>query len=105
MYCRYLPSGTKVGDPRPSFLTVATYPFPGAYAAVAKSAKGGARIGLPHGGVATVDGAYPKSIHLAFPGSELPGRGLRPVTEHGPQLVVLRRIIPVGSPPASRAIR
>ena len=36
VYIRYLPSGTKVGDPRPRFLTVATYPFPGAYAAVAK---------------------------------------------------------------------
>ena len=47
---------------------MATYPFPGAYAAVAKTAKGAARIGLAHGGVASVDDAYPKSIHLAFPG-------------------------------------
>ena len=35
----------------------------------------------PHGGIAVVDGAYPKSIHLAYPGRELPGRGLRPVSE------------------------
>ena len=68
VFIRYLPSGTKVGDPKPGFLTVATYPFPGAYTAVAKLAKGAARIGLAHGGVAVVDGAYPKSVHLAFPG-------------------------------------
>ncbi len=68
VYIRYLPSGTNVGDPRARFLTVATYPFPGAYAAVAKTAKGATRIGLAHGGVASVDDAYPKSIHLAFPG-------------------------------------
>ena len=40
VYIRYLPSGTNVGDPRARFLTVATYPFPGAYAAVAKTAEG-----------------------------------------------------------------
>ena len=68
VYIRYLPSGTKVGDPRAHFLTVATYPFPGAYAVVRKTAKGAARIGLARGGVAVVDSSYPKSIHLAFPG-------------------------------------
>ncbi len=95
VYVRYLPSGTKVGDPRPSFLTVATYPFPGAYAAVAKSAKGGARIGLPHGGVATVDGAYPKSIHLAFPGVSYQVEVFDPSPSTGRKLVASGAITPV----------
>ncbi len=68
VFIRYLPSGTKIGDPRPRFLTVATYPFQGAYAALAKMAKDSARIDLAHRGVAVVDSTYPKSIHLAFPG-------------------------------------
>jgi hypothetical protein len=69
VYVRYLPAGVKPGDPRPLYLTIATYPFPGAYAAVAKTAKGQATVKIPHGGIAVVDRAYPKSIHLAFPGS------------------------------------
>jgi hypothetical protein len=95
VYIRYLPAGTKVGDPRPSFLTVATYPFPGAYAAVAKSAKGGASIGLANGGLASVDGAYPKSIHLAFPGVSYQVEVFDPSPSTGRKLVASGAIRPV----------
>jgi len=57
-----------VADPRARYLTVATYPFPGAFAAVARTAKPATRIGLDRGGIGVVDSAYPKSIHLAYPG-------------------------------------
>jgi hypothetical protein len=65
---RYLPQGVQVGDPRPGYLTVATYPFHGAYAALKKVA-GGTAINLTHGGIAVVDGHYPESVHLAYPGT------------------------------------
>ena len=71
VFIRYLPPGAKVGDSRPGFLTVATYPFPGAFAAVTKAARAAgsaATIRLADGGIGVVDGAYPKSIHLAYPG-------------------------------------
>src|SRR5205085_7031602 len=49
-YVRYLPHGVQAGDPRPKFLVVATYPFPGAYRALKKYAKGKAVAG-PHGSI------------------------------------------------------
>jgi hypothetical protein len=95
VYIRYLPSGVKVGDPRARYLTVATYPFPGAYAAVAKIATGVARIGLGHGGVAVVDSTYPKSIHLAFPGVSYQVEVFDPSPSTGRRLVVGGAIAPV----------
>ena len=38
VYIRYLPRGVEVGDKRPQFLTVATYPKPDAFASVQKAA-------------------------------------------------------------------
>ncbi len=95
VYIRYLPSGTKVGDPRARFLTVATYPFTGAYAAVAKMATGSDRIGLAHGGVAVVDSGYPKSIHLAFPGVSDQVEVFDPSPSTGRKLVASGAIRPV----------
>jgi hypothetical protein len=68
VYVRYLPSGVPVGDKNADYLTIATYPFPGAYAAVEKTATGASTIRLAGGGLAVVDGTYPKSIHIGYPG-------------------------------------
>jgi hypothetical protein len=70
VYIRYLPAGVQVGVNK-QYLTVATYPYPHAFAALTALAKNrrGA-IKLDHGGVAVVDEAYPKSVHLAYPGSD-----------------------------------
>lgn len=70
VFVRYLPAGVKVGSSAP-YLTVATYPFPGAFGAIKALAKqGGVReVKLAGGGVAVADKNDPKSIHLAFPGS------------------------------------
>jgi hypothetical protein len=52
------------------YLTVGTYPFPGAYPAITRAAtsKGSASVKRAHGGLAVLDGAYPESVHLAYPG-------------------------------------
>jgi hypothetical protein len=68
VFVRYLPPGVKPGSTTP-YLSVATYPFPDALAALQRTAKSGATIRLAHGGIAIVDSSYPKSIHIAFPGS------------------------------------
>jgi hypothetical protein len=68
VFIRYVPSGVRVGVNKP-LLTIATYPFPHAFAALQALAKNqGGAIKLDHSGIALVDQAYPKSIHLAYPG-------------------------------------
>lgn len=68
---RYLPRGVKVGSPNP-YLSVATYPFPGAFRAIQQLAKQETQVAitLPDGGLAVYDKSNPKSIHLAYPGTE-----------------------------------
>jgi hypothetical protein len=69
VFVRYLPPGVKVGSDKP-YLTVATYPFPGALAAVQKQskAKGAVAVPLAQGGLAVLDNGYPESTHVAYPG-------------------------------------
>lgn len=68
VFVRYLPEGVAVGVEKP-YLTVATYPFPKAFAALKALAKSqGGAIKLDHGGIALVDRRYPKSVHVAYPG-------------------------------------
>jgi hypothetical protein len=67
IFIRYLPPGAKVGTQKP-YLTVATYPFPGAFAAIQKVAgKGITSFTAPRGGVAEFSKSYPQSVHLAYP--------------------------------------
>lgn len=67
VFIRYLPPGVKAGAPGSNYLIVATYPFANAMASLQAGAKG-REISLAGGGIALVDKAYPKSVHVAFPG-------------------------------------
>ena len=87
VFIRYLPAGIAVGSPRASYLTVATYPFPNAFAAVEREAglKGAVTFHLPGGGLAVVDQQLPEEHPPRLPGVRLPGRGVRPVAStHAP---------------------
>jgi hypothetical protein len=96
VFIRYLPAGVNVGDPRARFTTVATYPFPRAFAAIAKgAANGAATIKLAHGGIGVVDRAYPKSIHLAFPGFDYQVEVYNPSPRATRKLVASGAIAPV----------
>jgi hypothetical protein len=70
VYVRYLPPGVKVGDNSTAFLIVVTYPVRDAYAALQRAVKRqpGKTYTTPDGGLAWVANAYPKSVHVAFPG-------------------------------------
>jgi hypothetical protein len=72
-YLRYLPPGTEVGDPRPTFLTVGTYPIPNAQAALKRTAEeDGARLQrLGDGAVVLPNPASAGSVYLAFPHEDL----------------------------------
>jgi hypothetical protein len=67
VFVRYLPRAVKAGAPESRYLIVATYPFPNALAAL-KAVSDPSRIALAGGAIAVVDKAYPKSVHLAYPG-------------------------------------
>lgn len=73
VYVRYLPAGVKVGDSRPDFLTIGTYPQPRAFQQVQAAArrKGAHKTRLPHGGLAVQNPSRPTSLYLAYPNSGL----------------------------------
>ena len=78
------------------FLIVATYPFPHAFATLKGLAKkqGGA-IKLADGGIALVDQAYPKSIHIAYPGSDYQVEVFSPSPARTRQVVVSGQVAAV----------
>jgi hypothetical protein len=67
VFVRYLPRGVKAGAPGAHYLIIATYPFPNALRALKAVSLRGAQRALPGGGIAVVDQAYPKSVHIAYP--------------------------------------
>ncbi len=73
VYVRYLPAGVKVGDSRPNFLTIGTYPQPRAFEQVQAAArrKGARKTRLPHGGLVVRNASRPTSVYLAYPNSSL----------------------------------
>jgi hypothetical protein len=91
VFIRYLPPGVKVAAVEP-YLTVATYPFPNAFAAMQRTSKGNktGTIKLAGGGLAVVDGQYPKSIHLAYPHSDVQ------VEVFDPSPALVRQIVSAG---------
>jgi hypothetical protein len=71
LFIRYLPPGVRVGASR-KYLSVATYPFPGAFAGIQRTAreKNQRTIKLAGGGLAVFNPTIPTNVHLAFPGSD-----------------------------------
>jgi len=94
IYIRYLPTGIPVGAPG-EYLTVVTYPFPGAYAAIASVAKqnGTSTSTLANGGLAETSAPASRStnVHIAYPGVDYqvevfdptPGAAMQFVTHGG----------------------
>jgi hypothetical protein len=96
VFIRYLPPGVKVGAPA-GYLTVATYPFPNALEAIQRTARGNktGTIRLTGGGLAVVDGQYPKSIHLAYPRSDFQVEVFDPSPARVRQIVSSLKIVRV----------
>ena len=70
-FVRYLPPGVNAGDPRPDFLTVATYPLgANAVAALRRAGRepGVQSVQLPEGALAITNPANPTSAFYARPG-------------------------------------
>jgi hypothetical protein len=93
VYVRYLPEDVEIGDPRPAYLTVATYPVEKGYENVvaASRRKGNETERLPDGGLAVISSARPSSVYLAH------GRGNYQVEVYHPSPARARRLVVSGA--------
>ena len=73
VYVRYLTGDAKIGTPKPSYLTVGTYPFPKALHALEVIAKrpGAVTEKVDDGGLAVTNRNSPTSVYLAYPGEDV----------------------------------
>jgi hypothetical protein len=96
VYIRYLPAGVKVGDPRPQFLTVGTYPLPNAFAAVKRisRAPGASTRKLPDGGLAVFNPGTP-SVYFAYPGAKYQVEVYAPSPSTTRSLVLNGQVVPI----------
>jgi hypothetical protein len=95
-YVRYLTAGAKAGDPRP-FLTVGSYQLADPVATLRSlgGKTGGVLASAPGDGVVYFDRTDPKSIYLAYPGTEVEIEVFSPEFKEALQLVTDGRIVPV----------
>lgn len=72
-FIRYLPQGIPVGDPRPDYLTVGTYPKANSYAQLQRQAKRRGNTSRPAagGGIAVWSDGRPQSVYLAYPRADV----------------------------------
>jgi hypothetical protein len=72
VYVRYLPKDVAIGDRRPLFTTIGTYPMRNAFASLKKAGRqeGTVETPAPGGGIALSRKARP-SVYLAYPGAEV----------------------------------
>jgi hypothetical protein len=96
VYVRYLPAGVKVGDPRPQFLTVGTYPVPNAFAALRRAGRtpGAATRRLSGGGLAVINPATP-SVYFAYPGGKYQVEVFAPSASTTRNLVLGGQVVPI----------
>jgi hypothetical protein len=98
VYVRYLPSGVKVGDSRPEFLTVGTYPQANAYQNIQTAAKrkGARETKLSGGGLAVENSARPTSVYVAYPNSSLLIEVFDPSAKVARTIVRSGQVVPLG---------
>jgi len=97
LYLRYLDGGARIGDRRPNFLTVGTYPQADALETVTRaSRRAGAQVErLEDDGLAFADRSRPNSWYLAYPDSEELVEVFSPKAGRAAQLVRAGRVVPV----------
>ncbi len=106
IYIRYLPSGVAPGDPRGDFLTVGTYPQPGALEVVRRrgSEEGAVLRELENGGLAVHNESSPTSVYVAYPAIPRLVEVFHPSAETAQELASSGRIVPLvgdGGPAAA----
>ena len=98
VYIRYLPAGVNIGDGRPDFLTVGTYPQANAYQNVsaALKRKGARKTPTRSGGLAVQNVTRAPSVYMAFPRSSLLVEVFSPSPSTARSLVRHGQVRPLG---------
>jgi hypothetical protein len=98
MIVRYLPAGVAAGAAKP-YLSVATYPYSGAYAAMQAVGRqqGSTTVKLAGGGLAVVSTSQPENVHAAFPGVDYQAEVFAPKAGSAEALVAGGKLAAFGS--------
>jgi excisionase family DNA binding protein len=96
-YLRYLTQDSPVGDPSPDFLTVGTYPSPGAYTNLRSYAenKRADTTRIQNGGLAVTVPGSPTSVYFAYPNEDVQVEVYDPEPGHAMELVKSGVVRPV----------
>jgi hypothetical protein len=96
VYVRYLPEGVKIGDPRPQFLTVGTYPRPTGFAELKRASKapGATSRKLANGGIAVFSRGS-SSVYFGYPNGKYQVEVYTPSAGSARNLVMSGQVVPV----------
>jgi hypothetical protein len=97
VWVRYLPSGVKAGDPRPSFLVVGTYKLSDAFAGLQRIAKSSTSVSrsISDGGLLVYDGQRPTSVYFSYPGVKYQVEVYAPSPQTARSLITGGKVEPV----------
>ncbi len=97
IYIRYLTGDGVIGDPRPNFVTVGTYPVQNALEALQMQAKqpGNATHPVDGGGQVLTIKSSPQHVYLAFPNSDYQIEVYDPKPNRALTLVRSGKIVPI----------
>jgi hypothetical protein len=97
VFVRYLPRGVNVGDRRPDFTTVGTYPYKRAYSRWLRAAnsRGEQPKLIPRGGIAVISERSRKSVFLAFPKRDYLVEVFDPAPDRAMRLATSGRVKPI----------
>ena len=97
VYVRYLTAGAEAGDPRPAFLTVATYPLSDPTEALqANARRTNTRVQRAQGGaVVWANPDRPQSVYLAEPGAEHQVEVYDPLPRRALEVALSGEVMPV----------
>jgi len=97
VYIRYLPCGVEIGDRRPDYTTIGTYPYKNAYSTLqALGTRTGTRVRrVAGGGIVVVSSQSPKSVYLGFPGQDYQVEVYDPSARRALRLATSGRVRPV----------
>lgn len=97
-YVRYLRDGAEAGDPRPDFVTVATYPGQAGAAELRQRAREepAAELGRSaDGALLLADPSSPKSAYLVYPDAGAQVELFSPIPDHARRLAAKGEVRPV----------
>ena len=96
VFVRYLPEAAPIGDNKPQYTTVSTYPQQGALRAVGRAGRrrGMVTSRVAGGGVATWSRARPTSVYVGLPNSDRLVEVFNPDAKIARELAVSGRIQP-----------